>query len=94
MASGMSTIRRRWSLAFLAFSAAALAALRADDPSPEAIEFFEKRIRPVLVEHCYSCHSDEIEKPKARLRVDSLEGLLRGGLSGLRWFPAIPSPAS
>ncbi|MEW6155956.1 MAG: PSD1 and planctomycete cytochrome C domain-containing protein [Verrucomicrobiota bacterium] len=46
------------------------------------IEFFEKRIRPVLVERCYRCHSAESEKLKGGLRLDSREGILRGGESG------------
>jgi hypothetical protein len=48
-------------------------------------EFFETRIRPVLVEKCYSCHSAEAEKNgklKGGLRVDHREGLLKGGDSG------------
>jgi hypothetical protein len=55
------------------------------------IDFFEKRVRPVLAEHCYSCHSAGVAKPKGGLRLDSREGLLRGGSRG----PAIvPGDAS
>ena len=50
--------------------------------SPEGFEFFEKRIRPVLVERCYKCHSAESEKLKGELRLDSREGALKGGESG------------
>ena len=45
----------------------------------EKLEFFENKVRPLLVEHCYGCHSAEAEakgKLKAGLRVDSLEGLI------------------
>ena len=56
------------------------AGLRGDD-SP-GIEFFEKRIRPVLVEHCYECHSAESKKVKGKLRLDSREAILRGGETG------------
>ncbi len=45
-------------------------------------EFFEKRIRPVLVDHCYRCHSDNGKEPKGGLRVDGRANLLRGGDSG------------
>jgi hypothetical protein len=55
------------------------AALQADS---EGVEFFEKRIRPVLVERCYSCHSAQPRKSKGNLRLDSREGLLRGGDRG------------
>ena len=54
-------------------------------PSPEQLAFFESKVRPVLVEHCYKCHSAEAKekkKLKADLFVDSREGLLTGGESG------------
>ncbi len=46
----------------------------------EQIEFFEKRIRPVLVEQCQECHG--AEKQKGGLRLDSREGWQKGGDSG------------
>ncbi|MCB1230142.1 MAG: DUF1549 domain-containing protein, partial [Verrucomicrobiae bacterium] len=45
-------------------------------------EFFEKKIRPVLAEKCYRCHSSDAEKLKAGLQVDHSEYLLSGGDSG------------
>ncbi len=60
----------------------------ADDP--EGVAFFESKIRPVLVEHCYKCHSAEAKKPKAGLRVDVREGLITGGLSGPAIEPGKP----
>lgn len=63
-------------------STLALASLRAAEPDPPGVEYFEKKIRPVLVEHCYSCHSEAARKIKGGLRVDLREGLLRGGESG------------
>jgi mono/diheme cytochrome c family protein len=50
--------------------------------SPQDLEFFEKKIRPLLTERCYSCHSAKAEKLKGGLYVDSHEGLLKGGDSG------------
>lgn len=47
----------------------------------EGVEFFEKRVRPVLVEKCYECHS-EGKKTKGGLAVDTREALLRGGDNG------------
>jgi uncharacterized protein DUF1553/uncharacterized protein DUF1549/cytochrome c len=44
--------------------------------------FFEQRIRPVLVAHCYECHSAESKVLKAGLLLDTRAGLLRGGDSG------------
>jgi hypothetical protein len=46
------------------------------------IEFFEQRIRPVLVERCHGCHSAQVAAPKAGLRLDSRAAILRGGESG------------
>ena len=57
----------------------------------EGIEFFEKRIRPILVARCYSCHSAQAEKVKGGLVVDSREGLLRGGDSGPAVVPGKPA---
>lgn len=53
----------------------------ADEPI-DGLKFFEEKIRPVLVQHCYKCHSAEIKVPKGGLRVDSREGIRAGGDSG------------
>jgi cytochrome c553 len=45
-------------------------------------EFFEKRIRPVLVEKCYGCHSADAERVKGGLLLDTREGIRHGGESG------------
>ncbi len=46
------------------------------------LKLFETKIRPILAEHCYRCHGPDSGDGKAKLRVDSLESLLRGGASG------------
>ncbi|HCN28162.1 MAG TPA: hypothetical protein DIT64_05165 [Verrucomicrobiales bacterium] len=48
----------------------------------EGIAFFEQKIRPVLIEHCYSCHSAEAKKLKGNLYLDSKAGWEKGGDSG------------
>ncbi len=48
---------------------------------PTAVEFFEKSVRPVLVEKCLACHGPE--KPKGELRLDTREGVLKGGRDGI-----------
>ncbi len=48
----------------------------------EEIAFFEKRIRPLLVNHCYECHSAESKDLQGDLLVDSRPTLLRGGSNG------------
>ena len=52
-----------------------------DKPTPEQINFFEKKIRPVLVDSCYKCHSADAEKPKGDLLLDTREGTRKGALS-------------
>ncbi len=69
-----------WERRLLSISACLLAAglapsVRATDPTAEQAEFFEKRIRPVLVKNCHACHSRALAKPMGGLRVDTREGL-------------------
>ncbi|MDF1816045.1 MAG: PSD1 and planctomycete cytochrome C domain-containing protein, partial [Verrucomicrobiales bacterium] len=58
--------------------------------SADQIDFFEKKIRPVLAEKCYSCHSATGEKLKAHLQVDHREHLLSGGDTGASIVPGDP----
>ena len=51
-------------------------------PTAEQIEFFEGRVRPVLAEKCFQCHSSRTPTPFGGLRLDSRQGLLNGGDSG------------
>jgi len=60
----------------------------ADQPAPEAIDFFEKKIRPILVEQCYECHSAGSKEVGGSLLLDSRQGLLTGGDSGPAIIPA------
>src|ERR1041384_3384719 len=48
----------------------------------EPLEFFEQKIRPVLADHCYACHSSQAEKIKGGLRLDTKAGVLQGGDTG------------
>jgi len=71
--------------------------LAADEPetalTPEALKFFEARIRPVLIRHCYECHSTEAaaaNRLKAGFSLDTREGLLKGGESGPAIVPGSP----
>ena len=57
--------------------------------SPEALEFFESRIRPVLAQDCYECHRTGGKK-KGGLVLDLREGLLKGGDSGPAIVPGNP----
>src|SRR6266850_414391 len=50
--------------------------------SPDGVEFFEKKIRPLLVDNCFKCHSAGSEKLKGSLKLDTREDALKGGESG------------
>ncbi len=55
--------------------------------SPEQLEFFEAKIRPIFVDHCYKCHSTAAEKIKGGLVLDSKWGWETGGDSGPALVP-------
>jgi len=57
---------------------------------PEA-EFFERKIRPVLSTHCFSCHSSTLADPKGDLALDTKAGLERGGFLGPEIVPGKPA---
>ncbi len=54
--------------------------LSSESFSAEALEFFEKEVRPVLAGHCYDCHGPRMQQ--GGLRLDSRAGVLRGGTRG------------
>jgi len=60
----------------------------AAEPSREAIEFFEKRVRPILVENCHKCHGEK--QQKGGLRLDSIAAVLKGGDTGPAVVPGDP----
>ena len=72
----------RWCLALCAaFSAVpAFAADPVAKPTAAQIEFFETKVRPVLAEHCYSCHG--AKKQSAGIRLDTAAGLRAGADNG------------
>ena len=59
--------------------------------TPEGIEFFEKKIRPMLAEKCYGCHNSKMKTPLGGLRLDTRDGLLQGGDSGKAIVPGDPA---
>jgi hypothetical protein len=57
----------------------------------DGLQYFETHIRPVLVEHCYECHSADANKSQGELLLDSRQAMRAGGASG----PAVvPGDAS
>lgn len=72
-----------WRLALVLHSSLfILHSLCAAEPTREQLEFFENKIRPVLSQNCYKCHSVNSEKVKGGLLLDSREATLRGGDTG------------
>ena len=57
--------------------------------SPEGIQFFESKIRPLLVNNCHECHGNE--KHKGNLQLNSRKTILRGGDSGAAIVPGNPA---
>ncbi|MBL9147212.1 MAG: PSD1 domain-containing protein [Phycisphaerae bacterium] len=53
-------------------------------------QFFEKKIRPILVANCYSCHSAEAERIRGDLVLDTRDGWMTGGASGPSIVPGDP----
>ena len=74
----LSTFR----LAGLVLFACLTTSVCAEDAAPDgaALEFFEKSVRPILVEHCYECHATG--EVSGGLRLDSQAGVMKGGDTG------------
>ena len=85
-------MHRAFASCLLTFLALAFTARAAEPPraSAESLEYFEKNIRPILVDTCYKCHSAQSEKLKGGLFVDTKSGLLKGGKTGPAITPGDP----
>lgn len=72
------------SAALLWFASSLLAVAQLPSPTGTQadIEFFESKIRPLLIAHCQECHSQEHKKTSGGLALDSRDGWQRGGDSG------------
>ncbi|MEM1069822.1 MAG: PSD1 and planctomycete cytochrome C domain-containing protein [Planctomycetota bacterium] len=68
----------------------ALLAVCSQATANEADDFFEKKIRPVLVEHCFDCHAGEADVIQGGLRLDDRDAMRRGGDSGAGVIPGKP----
>lgn len=64
--------------------------LDSEQPSTAGIEFFEAKVRPVLVKHCYDCHSSQAGVAEAELRLDSMASIRAGGTRGPAVVPQKP----
>ena len=61
-----------------------------EEVPPGALEQFEREIRPLLAQRCYSCHSGRAEKIESGLRVDFRDGIRNGGERGPAVVPGNP----
>jgi hypothetical protein len=75
---------QRMQIRFAAFIALSLAVplLAQEKPTAAQVEFFERKIRPVLVNECYQCHSAKSDKLKGGLLLDSKAATRKGGDTG------------
>jgi len=62
----------------------------ANEPTADQVAFFESKVRPVLIESCYECHSAKSEKIKGGFLLDSRAGIRKGGDSGAAITPGDP----
>lgn len=56
----------------------------------DGADFFERRVRPILVKHCYECHSEEAGEQQGSLLLDRQAGWLKGGETGQAVLPGEP----
>ena len=66
----------------LLLATATIASAQAPALPKDQIDFFEQKIRPLLSDNCYKCHSEGAEKIKGGLLLDSRAGVLKGGATG------------
>ncbi len=81
----------RKSVTILGFLAALFAIANAADYSAEQLDFFERKIRPVLAENCYECHSATGKKLKGGLQLDHRDHMLDGGDTDVAIVPGDPA---
>ena len=79
-------------LVTLAILTLALAPVGAADKAltPQQVEFFEKRVRPLLISRCFQCHSGKSKVLKGGLRLDSHQAVIKGGDTGTAVVPGEP----
>ena len=94
VAGAVTAVGRRYAPGLLALVLIGPGVAFATDPpakdDPKAIEFFEAKVRPVLVENCYQCHSDRAGKSSGGLKLDSRTAIRKGGDGGPAVAPGDP----
>ena len=86
-------MNRRFSLALICalLLSAQAAAQSSPQLTPQQLEFFESRVRPILARKCFKCHSSKAKDVKGGLKLDSYETIHRGGDSGKAVVPGKPA---
>src|SRR4051794_7374232 len=84
-----SQVKRARRLLILVLAGLASPAAAAE-PGSEGLAFFEAEVRPLLVEHCYGCHSGGAKKVRGGLLLDTKAGWAKGGDSGPAIAPGDP----
>ena len=64
------------------------------EPTTDQLAFFESKVRPVLKENCYKCHSLEQGKAKGDLTLDTRDGWVKGGKNGAAIEPGAPEKSA
>ena len=77
-------------LAVLIYITSAVSLLAEDAAREKQLEFFESKIRPVLIENCYECHNS-LDAAEGEFAVDHRQALLDGGASGVMLVPGKPN---
>jgi hypothetical protein len=85
----MKPVSRLLLLISLAWGLVQLADMAHADDAREALDHFEREVRPILVDACHKCHG--ASKQESDLRLDSREALLKGGVSGPAVVPGDPA---
>ncbi len=75
------------SIISLAGGMLALTSLSAAEPTAKQTAFFEAKVRPLLIKHCYECHSEDEGAQKGGLLLDRESGWLEGGDTGKAVIP-------
>ena len=65
-----------------------------EPPTKEQLQFFESRIRPILANNCYQCHSPSTGTPRGGLELDWKGGWEQGGNSGAAIVPGDPDASA
>src|SRR5687767_4904545 len=86
----MVNMRLRFMLVWLVAAVGLVGAARAEPTTTEGLEFFETKVRPLLVEKCGKCHTAKEAAESGELVLDTPAGIQRGGSRGKLFVPGKP----